>query len=86
MDIVEKLRRQSASDEKAGTLYSHTVAAEAADEIERLRKDAAARTADKSQNELVRSIRLVRRPSGRTIPDLTGREHVCEWQRSISKA
>ena len=41
MDIVEKLRRQAASDEAAGTLYSHTVDAEAADEIERLRKDAA---------------------------------------------
>lgn len=40
MDIVEKLRRQSASDEAAGTLYSHTIAADAADEIERLRQDA----------------------------------------------
>lgn len=25
----------------------------------------------------------VKRPSGRTIPDLTKREHVCEWQASI---
>ena len=40
MDIVEKLRRQAASDEAAGTLYSHTVATEAADTIEKLRKDA----------------------------------------------
>jgi hypothetical protein len=40
MDIVEKLRKQAASDEAAGTLYSHTIATEAADMIEKLRHDA----------------------------------------------
>jgi len=38
MDIVEKLRRQADSDEKAGTLYAHEISREAAAEIERLRK------------------------------------------------
>lgn len=38
MDIVEKLRRQADADEAAGTLYSHVIAREAADEIERLRR------------------------------------------------
>lgn len=38
MDIVEKLRRQADSDEKAGTLYAHEIFREAAAEIERLRK------------------------------------------------
>lgn len=37
MDIVEKLRRQADSDEKAGTLYAHEISREAAAEIERLR-------------------------------------------------
>lgn len=37
MDIVEKLRRQADADDAAGTLYSHTVDREAADEIEQLR-------------------------------------------------
>ena len=40
MDIVEKLREQAIADEAAGTLYSHVIATEAADTIEKLRKDA----------------------------------------------
>lgn len=37
MDLVDKLRRQAAQDIEAGTLYSHVVDNEAADEIEHLR-------------------------------------------------
>ena len=35
--IVDRLREQAAADEKAGTLYSHELLREAADEIEHLR-------------------------------------------------
>ena len=29
---------------------------------------------------------MVKRPSGRTIPDMTGIEHICQWQREIKPA
>lgn len=38
-DIVELLDRQADSDEKAGTLYSHVIARNAIQEIERLRDE-----------------------------------------------
>ena len=31
-------------------------------------------------------IPMVKRFTGRTIPDLTGREHICEWQQKILAA
>jgi hypothetical protein len=34
----------------------------------------------------LRGIPFVLRPTGRTIPDLTGREHVCEWQSNVRPA
>lgn len=41
MNIVEALRQQADSDEKAGTLYAHELGRKAAAEIERLRRDCA---------------------------------------------
>jgi hypothetical protein len=29
------------------------------------------------------AIAMTKRPTGRVIPDLTGKEHVCEWQQPI---
>lgn len=37
MDIVDELRQQADADEKAGTLYSHVICRNAANDIERLR-------------------------------------------------
>lgn len=34
--------------------------------------------------KLVEGIPMVKRPTGRTIPDLTKREHICEWQSAVS--
>jgi hypothetical protein len=39
MEIVADLRRQAATDQAAGTLYSHVLLRRAADEIERLRRE-----------------------------------------------
>ncbi len=30
------------------------------------------------------NIPMVLRPTGRTIPDLTKREHICEWQSNLT--
>ena len=51
MDIIDKLRRQAAHDMAAGTLYSHIVDNEAADEIEFLREQLAKETKNKKEFE-----------------------------------
>jgi hypothetical protein len=37
-----------------------------------------------SEGVLGQTIPMVKRATGRTIPDLTGREHVCEWQHGMT--
>lgn len=32
----------------------------------------------------VSNIPLIKRATGRTVPDLTGREHVCEYQTRVT--
>ena len=51
MDLVDKLRRQAAHDMDVGTLYSHVVDNEAADEIEFLRAQLAKETKNKKEFE-----------------------------------
>jgi hypothetical protein len=63
-------------------------------EISQLRRELASVTADRDERavqkgDLLRHtqeqqvIPFVLRATGRTIPDLTGREHVCEWQSAV---
>ncbi len=51
MDIIDKLRRQAALDMAVGTLYSHVVDNEAADEIEFLRAQLAKEIKNKEEFE-----------------------------------
>jgi hypothetical protein len=38
----------------------------------------------RERNSFPLDIPMVKRATGRTIPDMTKREHVCEWQNSVS--
>ena len=54
-------------------------------ELETLRKILAAPLANSAVEQVVQNIPMVTRPgTGRTIPDLTGIEHVCKWQRVVT--